>query len=229
MEHNIVVGAIIGLVTASSFYIYNSNKFNSLQKTILLVCILFPPAQWLGILIVLAYNNYIENNSVEKVTERKTEQKTNILSSQVESLKDLKEKGILTEEEYSQKVSRIEQEKKEENLKNSQEYKQLKSLFESGVLTKEEFESKLIVLKKLKLNKKVEIEKQDFDIVEIENFSTFKEGRINVFIIYHKRDEFYFYEIEKSKKVFISIKNNKKYFNNRNEFLEYFRNEHLEI
>lgn len=142
MENNIAVGTIIGLVTASSFYIYNSNKINSTQKTVLMICILFPPVQWLGILIVLAYNNYIENNSFEKITERKIEQKTNTLNSQVESLKDLKEKGILTEEEYSQKISRIEQEKKEENLKNSQEYKQLKSLFDSGVLTKEEFDTK---------------------------------------------------------------------------------------
>ena len=211
MEHNIGVGAIIGLVTASSFYIYNSNKFNNTQKTILLVCILFPPAQWLGILIVLAYNNYIENNSVEKVTEIKVEQKDNTLNSQVQNLKQLKEKGILTEEEYSQKVSRIEQEKKEENLKNSQEYKQLKSLLDSGILTKEEFEDKLIVLKTLKPTKS-DIEKQDFKIIKTEEISTFKDGRIEVFKIYHKKDEYYFYEISKSKKVFISIENNRQYF-----------------
>ena len=61
MEHNIGVGAIVGLVTASSIYIYNSTKFNSIQRTILLICVLFPPAQWVGILIVLAYNKQIEN------------------------------------------------------------------------------------------------------------------------------------------------------------------------
>ena len=155
MEHNIGVGAIVGLATASSFYIYKSEKFSSVQKTILLICVIFPPAQWLGILIVLAYNNFIENNSVEKTTERKIENKINTLNSQVESLKDLKEKGILTNEEYNQKVEKIEAEKAEQDLKNSTEYKQLKSLFDSGVLTKEEFESKIVKINNI-INKQLE-------------------------------------------------------------------------
>ena len=155
MEHNIGVGAIVGLATASSFYIYKSEKFSSIQKTILIICVIFPPAQWLGILIVLAYNNYIENNSVEKIAERRNENKINTLNSQVESLKDLKEKGILTNEEYNQKVEKIEAEKAEQDLKNSTEYKQLKSLFDSGVLTKEEFESKIVKINNI-INKQLE-------------------------------------------------------------------------
>ena len=155
MEHNIGVGAIVGLATASSFYIYKSEKFSSIQKTILLICVIFPPAQWLGILIVLAYNNYIENNSVEKIAERKNENKINTLNSQVESLKNLKEKGILTNEEYNQKVEKIEAEKAEQDLKNSTEYKQLKSLLDSGVLTKEEFESKIVKINNI-INKQLE-------------------------------------------------------------------------
>ncbi len=78
MEHNIGVGAIVGLATASSFYIYNSKKLNSVQKTILLICVLFPPAQWLGILIVVAYNKNKENNSVEKIIEREIELKSSV-------------------------------------------------------------------------------------------------------------------------------------------------------
>ena len=155
MEHNIGVGAIVGLATASSFYIYKSEKFSSIQKTILLICVIFPPVQWLGILIVLAYNNFIENNSVEKITEIKNENKINTLNSQVESLKDLKEKGILTSEEYNQKVEKIEAEKAEQDLKNSTEYKQLKSLLDSGVLTKEEFESKIVKINNI-INKQLE-------------------------------------------------------------------------
>ena len=147
MEHNIGVGVIVGLATAYSFYSYKSEKFSSVQKTILLICVIFPPAQWLGILIVLAYNNFIENNSVEKITERKIENKINTLNSQVKSLKDLKEKGILTNEEYNQKVEKLKVEKAEQDLKNSTEYRQLKSLLDSGVLTKEEFENKINLLK----------------------------------------------------------------------------------
>jgi hypothetical protein len=171
MEHNIGAGAIVGLVTASSIYIYNSDKFNSIQRTILLICIIFPPAQWVGILIVLAYNKQIENNSVEKILEKKIEQKTNTLKSQVESLKDLKEKGILSEEEFKSKVEKIEAEKEEQNIKNSNEYKQLKSLLDSKILTKEEFESKVKLIKTVhaKKNDDIKSEVYDFKVTLINN------------------------------------------------------------
>ena len=146
MDHNIGTGLIVGLAIASSIYIWNSENFNSSQKTILLICIIFPPAQWLGIFIVLIYNNYIENNSVEKVTERKIEQTKTNLNSSISNLTQLKEKGILTEEEYITKIKKIEVEKTEQNLKNSTEYKQLKSLLDSGILSKEEFGKKVVLL-----------------------------------------------------------------------------------
>lgn len=224
MEHSIGVGVIVGLVFASSTYVWNNQNFSKEQKTILLVLLVFPPAQWVGILLVLLYNNYKVNNSVEKITERKVKQVKTNLDNSISNLTDLKNKGILTEEEYNTKVEKLNNEKEEQNLKNSTEYKQLKSLLDGGILTKEEFVDKLIVLKTLK-PLKTDIEKQNFKIIKIENISTFKDGRIEVFKIYHKKDEYYFYEIEKSKKVFVSIQNNKKYFNNRNEFLEYFKEE----
>jgi hypothetical protein len=139
MEHNIGVGAIVGLAIASSIYIWNNDKFSSTQKTVLLVCIIFPPAQWLGILIVSVYNSNVENNTPERKTEKK-------LDSTISNLTELKEKGILTEEEYKTKVDKIEVEKTEQYLKSSLEYKQLKSLFDSGILTKDEFESKIQLL-----------------------------------------------------------------------------------
>ena len=63
MEHSIGVGAIIGLTFASSIYVWNNNRFSSTQKTLLLICIIFPPAQWLGILLVSIYNSNVENNT----------------------------------------------------------------------------------------------------------------------------------------------------------------------
>ena len=99
MEHSIGTGLIVGIVTASSLYVWNSESFTKPQKTALLICAIFPPAQWVGIIIMLLYNNYIESNSVEKVTERKVKQNTNTLNSQIENLKDLKEKGILTDKQ----------------------------------------------------------------------------------------------------------------------------------
>lgn len=45
MDEGIGVGLIIGAVTSSSIYIWNSEHFTKSQKTFLLICIIFPPAQ----------------------------------------------------------------------------------------------------------------------------------------------------------------------------------------
>lgn len=140
MDKNIGVGTIVGLITASSIYIWNSNSFSKEQKTFLLICFIFPPAQWLGILIVLIYNSNKEKNTVEYKTESK-------LDLTIHNLKDLKEKGILTIEEYDIKIKKIKLEKEEFNIKNSIEYKQLNNLLDSGILTKNEYEDKILLLK----------------------------------------------------------------------------------
>lgn len=142
MEYNIGVGAVVGLITASSLYVWSSDEFTKGQKTFLLVAMVFAPVQWIGILVIKYYNN----NKFENTPERKTEKK---LDSTISNLTELKEKGILTEEEYNTKVEKIDAEKTEQYLKNSLEYKQLKSLFDGGILTKEEFESKIQLLQKV--------------------------------------------------------------------------------
>lgn len=159
MENNVGVGIIVGLTFTSSLYVWSSDSFTKEQKTGLLVCIIFPPAQWLGILIVLAYNSSKRNNSVEKVEERKGNEAKTKLDSTISNLTELKEKGILTEEEYKTKIEKIETEKAEQNLKNSIEYKQLKSLLDSGVLTKDEFENKIQLLQN--------VSEKDIDVIEI--------------------------------------------------------------
>lgn len=161
MDKSIGIGSIVGLTFASSLYVWNNEKFSKAQKAVLLVLLIFPPAQWIGILVVLAYNNYKLNNSIEKVQERKVEQVKVNLDNSISSLKDLKDKGILTAEEYKTKVAKINAEKEEQSLKNSLEYRQLKSLLDSGVLTKEEFESKLNLLKN-----KPKVKIKDFRIVD---------------------------------------------------------------
>lgn len=161
MDKSIGIGSIVGLTFASSLYVWNNEKFSSVQKAVLLVCIVFPPAQWIGILVVIAYNNYKVNNSAEKVTERKVEQVKVNLDISILSLKDLKEKGILTDEEYKTKVAKINAEKDEQSLKNSLEYRQLKSLLESGILTKEEFDNKIKLIQN--------VSEKEVDIEEINN------------------------------------------------------------
>ncbi len=88
------------------------------------------------------------NNSKSDGVKIKEKVQTNYKTDDsLQNLSDLKQKGILTDEEYNQKVSKINAEKDEQELKNSVEYKQLKSLLDSNILTKEEFESKVILLK----------------------------------------------------------------------------------
>jgi hypothetical protein len=151
MEHNIVVGGIVGLALASSIFVLNSINFSKVQKTGLLICIIFPPAQWLGILLVMAYNSNRDNNTIERKTEKK-------LNSSISNLIELKEKRIITEDEYKTKVEKIENEKSEQFLKNSKEYKQLKSLFDAEVLTKSEFESKIQLLQNSIYQASIQIE-----------------------------------------------------------------------
>jgi hypothetical protein len=74
MENNIGVGILVGIATASSLYVWKSESFTKTQKTFLLLSVLFPPIQWVGILAVSLYNNHKVNNTTEKITERKIEQ-----------------------------------------------------------------------------------------------------------------------------------------------------------
>ena len=152
MDKSIGVGSIVGLTFASSLYVWNNVNFTKTQKAVLLILLIFPPAQWVGILVVLAYNNYKVNNTIEKVTERKVEQVKVNLDNSISSLKDLKDKGILTTEEYETKVAKINAEKDEQVLKNSLEYRQLKTLTDNGILSKEEFYSRVMSFEKLMEN-----------------------------------------------------------------------------
>lgn len=147
MENNIGIGAIVGLLTVSSIYVWQSESFTKTQKIILLVLIIFAPLQWLGILIFSIYNKIQLENSPERIEEKKTEKLKSKLDSTIENLNDLNQKGILTDEEFQQKTAKLEAEKAEQDLKNSTEYKQLKSLLDNGILTKEEFENKINLLK----------------------------------------------------------------------------------
>lgn len=190
MENNIGVGILVGIATASSMYVWKSESFTKTQKTFLLLSVLFPPLQWVGILAVSLYNNYKINNTTEKITEKKIEQVKNELDNSILNLKDLKDKGILTEEEYNLKVEKINAEKEEQSIKNSQEYKQLKSLLDKGILTKEEFENKVQIISNIS-NK--EINKKEIDdiinsvnetyLAEIkDNEETKKENSTSIYI-----------------------------------------------
>jgi hypothetical protein len=140
MDKGIGVGILVGLTLASSIYVWEHKYFSKLQKTVLLLCTVFPPAQWLGILI---YYNYKVKNNPAILKERNAKTK---LETSINNLTDLRNKEILTDEEYNQKVATIKTEKAQQDIQNSKEYKQLKSLRDSGILTNEEFESKITLI-----------------------------------------------------------------------------------
>lgn len=142
-----MVAGIIGLVTASSIYIWQSDKFTKSQKILLLLCFIFPPLQWIMMLVVIYYNKYKTENAPEIRDVKKYEALKSKLNSSIDNLKDLKEKGLLTQEEFNSKVGKIQDEKTNTDLKTTTEFKQLQSLFDDGILTKDEFESKINILK----------------------------------------------------------------------------------
>lgn len=146
MENNIGIGAVVGLVIASSLYIWNSELFSKKQKQYLIICFVFPPVQWLGILIVFFYNKQKPKHALEKFNEKELVTENLKIDSSIKSLKELKERGILSEAEYREKEQKIESYKKDNTIKNSSEYLQLKKLLDNNILTNEEFQNKIELL-----------------------------------------------------------------------------------
>lgn len=151
MDENIAVGILVGLSIGITAYIWNSDWFTKSQKYILLILILFPPLQWGTAIILFVFNSQRFKNTKEYKEESK-------INSSTASLKELRDKGILTDDEYKTKIQKLETEKTEQDLRNSIEYKQLKNLLDSGILTNEEFDNKLNLLSSIS-DKETDIKK----------------------------------------------------------------------
>ncbi|WP_418637732.1 WG repeat-containing protein [Winogradskyella sp.] len=169
MDKDIGVGLIIGLLIASTLFVYNTKIFSQPQKVFLYICVIFPPLQWLSILILLAYN-YFQKELYNNNSKHNTRDSVAYDSvTQLSNLNHLRDEGILTDEEYFQKQEIIMKAELSEEMKRSDDYKKLKDLYESGILTKEEFDAKLETLR-LKLNnlrqKQKEEEKLGFTVTE---------------------------------------------------------------
>ncbi|KPM30213.1 Hypothetical protein I595_3690 [Croceitalea dokdonensis DOKDO 023] len=153
MNTQIGVGLLVGAVTGTSIYIWNSDNFTKPQKIILLFCIVFPPAQWILAIILFFYNSSVKPslnvnlNSSSKESTPKTKKQGLSTTEQKQSVEILKEKGLLNESEYQEKIDIIEKQIKIDKIYKSKEYLNLKSLFESGLFTKDEFENKVELLK----------------------------------------------------------------------------------
>jgi uncharacterized membrane protein YhaH (DUF805 family) len=139
MDKRILVGIIFGLTIASTSFVWKSEKFTKSMKIILTVFTLFPPLQWALIVLVLIFKSFDSFNSDSENKLRKSK-------SSIIDLIDLKNKGLISEVEFKQKVEKLEADKIDVKLEQSIEYKKLKSLLDSGILTELEFKSKTKLL-----------------------------------------------------------------------------------
>jgi uncharacterized membrane protein YhaH (DUF805 family) len=74
------------------------------------------------------------------------ENKIRTSSNAINYLRDLKNKGLISELEYKQKIEKLEAENIDLKIKQTNEYKKLMELLKSGVLTEEEFNNKIRIL-----------------------------------------------------------------------------------
>ena len=181
MNNNIGVGLVVGLTTASSIFIYKSQKFTRLQKLILLICILFPPIQWLLAVIILFINHYRFKNLPENIRQQRIQDKININESKLSTLQDLYDKGLITDSEYIEKTRILQKAKFNLELEKSDDYIKLKSLLDENLLTQEEFNDKVQSLNGLEETKNIEPKGYDTFELKKAGFGCF--GTIVVFII----------------------------------------------
>lgn len=134
----VVIGSVLALFsTITIFEMFSEENgaglFGAISGYVLIMAI----AVW------LIYSGLKDNKIKIKNTNAKVNYKAD---DSLQNLSDLKQKGIITDEEYKNKIDKIEAEKIKHNLKNSVEYKQLKNLLDNGILSKEEFECKIQLL-----------------------------------------------------------------------------------
>lgn len=128
-------------------------------------------------LFFLIYD-YFKNRSSkeERDVEKEEDLQSELFNIKTQTLEELKEKGILTEQEYEEKIKKVVDENISKSLENYTEYKQLKALYKDDILTKEEFENKVRFLK----NKlKARIAKQEEGEPYYEGLRTFTDKELN--------------------------------------------------
>lgn len=138
MDNRIIIGLVSGITIATISYIWSSDKFNKFTK-ILLTILPILPLQWLVIILILLLKNFNMFNSTDK-------NKPLTSSNSINYLRDLKNKGLISELEYNQKIEKLQAENIDLKIKQTNEYRKLLELLKSGILTEEEFNTKIRIL-----------------------------------------------------------------------------------
>ncbi|CAM4083663.1 Hypothetical transmembrane protein [Flavobacterium branchiophilum] len=164
VEHEIYIGLIVGLIFATTVYVWESKDFSQNQKIFLTICAICAPIQWFLILIFSISNSNNYKNSAEYNAKKINNEYNLSLDTSQKNLVELKEKGLITELEFSEKNDKIVKDKIKNLLINSIEYKQLKSLFDNNLLTQIEFENKKNILEE-KVNKEYFTQNNEGEII----------------------------------------------------------------
>lgn len=118
-------------------------------------------------LMIYDYIKRSEERKSEKQRDKNIQETQKIENDRFEkinSLDELKSKGIISEAEYRSKSTKIEKEFNAEEIKKSTEYEQLKKLFEQGIFTQKEFNNKVNSLIKEKSNPNKEEFQNNLDL-----------------------------------------------------------------
>lgn len=237
MDKEILIGMIVGGMTASSLYVWNSNKIYKAQKAILLLFVIFPPLQWVSILLTLAYNKSRLRNSAEFKKATTINKNKSDLEKAIESLISLKNSGVINKEEYDTKVKKIKEQINNNDILNTIEYKDLKYLLDSNFLTKQEFEDKIKMIKDKglipsDLENEITIGENDtiiygekrikFEIKYVSSEHSFKFGNFKCWTLQFENSEIFNFNTKNSNNTyFISVNGDVINFKNKEEFIFY--------
>lgn len=104
-------------------------------------------------IVVFAIYKYIKNYKVDEAKKvlikvgDEENNKTKNFNTKAENLKSLRDSHVLSESEYQDKITKINDEQLEERVKRTEDYTSLKTLYTDGVFDKDEFENKVKIVK----------------------------------------------------------------------------------
>lgn len=136
----------------------------------------------IGAALIYSTQHKIIKEEKRKEAEYKKERSIiNEISEKEENLINLRDKDILSEEEFKSKMSKIHQDRTKTELKKTKEYLQLQQLYRSKILTGEEFDSKVDLLLKKQNIEPLEIGlKNKLINTGYHQIRDFKEGRARI-------------------------------------------------
>lgn len=131
-----LISFLVSVVISFQYVFYSYRKFTATQ----LLCFWFLPY------LTLIYYAIIKGE-YEDLDEKEKKSKVKSLNNTQDSLYKLRERKILSEEEYRKKLEQVQKEKTTLNIEQSEDYIELKNLFQNGILTEQEFNDKIEVIK----------------------------------------------------------------------------------